>query len=206
MLKIEELELEKISKIQRFIAASLHADVVLWGEVQDIYLHERLKLILQSNQFWSLWLLLEPMDSDFLNLAYRIMLKREPDPQGLNHFHSRLAANTCRRIDILKEIVESIEFKQTCPHGVEHGKCLLIFLGKLNTGMRKVKPLITISQLVWMWATGFRRRTRQDLIMRKIQDELKDVKEREMYLLEYVRNKENRYRIVIKNQNGLPNN
>lgn len=192
MSSMEERELQRIREIQQQIVASLNMGVVLAGEEQDIYLAERLKLISQSKKLWCWWLMLEPMDSDFLNLAYRAVLKREPDPHGWNHFRAYLSAGTLSRTDVLIEMVDSPEFRKSRPDWVGDEKGSLLMLRSVNRKLREMPLLGRVGRLIWMLATGFQRKMRNESIVRKIQDDLNEVKEREMYLAEYLHNQERR--------------
>lgn len=192
MPSMEDQELQKIREIRRHIVASLNTGVVLAGEEQDIYLAERLSLISQSKKLWCWRLMLEPMDGDFLNLAYRAVLRREPDPQSWNHFHARLAAGTASRTDVLMALVDSIEFRETRPDWLGDGKDSLLLLHLVNRSLRKVQLFSRVGHLIWMLATGFQRKKRHESIMKEIQDELNEVKEREMYMVEYLHNQERR--------------
>ena len=199
MASLEELELQRIREIQQYIAASLHTDIVSEGQEQDIYLNERLKLILQSKKLWYWRLILEPVNSDFLNLAYMSILQRKPDSQGWNHFHARLAAGTFGRIDVLIELIDSVEFKKNKSGSVVGKKKSLVLLHLLSRRMRKLQLLTIVSRVIWMLLTGFQREVRRDSIREKIQEGLKEVKEREMYLIEYIFNQEKSIQRKIRN-------
>jgi O-antigen chain-terminating methyltransferase len=48
--------------------------------------------------------LLGPSDTSFVEMAYRVVLRREPDPQGLNHFLHELRSGHVTKIEVLAQL------------------------------------------------------------------------------------------------------
>jgi len=51
-------------------------------------------------------------DLDFVRAAYRLLLMREPDDEGLNHHAERLADELATRSGIIRDLVTSAEFER----------------------------------------------------------------------------------------------
>jgi hypothetical protein len=53
-----------------------------------------------------------PDDGDFVRLAYRVVLQREFDPEGLSYHCKLLSAGKVDRIELIKSFVNSDEARQ----------------------------------------------------------------------------------------------
>lgn len=192
-LSSRQQEMQTIREIQRHIASTLYSEVAWDSEKQDKYLEHTLKSIIQKRGFWSWQLLLVPMDNDFLRLAYRIILDREPDRAGLLHFDAGLSTGAISRTDVLKSMMRAPERDKYGSTLVEGGEHLLLIFNSASRLVRKVPLLNSVNRFLWRLATWPQRAQREELLLIKLQEEVYELKQWVIDKNEYSYNQKKRH-------------
>jgi hypothetical protein len=184
-------EMQTIREIQQHIVSLLYSDEVWESEEQDQYLQHVLTSIIQKRHFWSYQLILVPIDNDFLRLAYKIILAREPDRAGLSHFSTGMSAGTMSRTDVINSMMRSPEFDKYGASLTAGGERLFLMLHAASQLLRKVPILNSVNRFFWRLVTGSQRARRKEfLLMMEMQEELNELKQRSIDMNEYLHNQE----------------
>lgn len=181
----ERLEKQEIIVIQRSILSKLSVGVMYQAKEHDIYVDNLLNSIIKNNIFWFWQLLFVPLDNDFLELSYRIVLDREPDFEGFSHFHAALSANTISRLGVLVTMMNANEKRDSLVTG---GWKWVASLNNINQVLRKTPLLSQIMFLIWGFSTDYRREQRNECLMKELLENARELNQFKIDLDEYLNN------------------
>ena len=182
-------EIQAINEALQNIIGLLHTSVEASGAItashpggkvsgilsSDTYREESLAMVLNRGAFWSWGLLAMPLDDDFIYLAYRIILGREPDQEGFGHFQSALSVCTISRVSVLRALLLSHEVRDRNPPIT--GKRQVTFLYEVGRFFGKIPLVNRVIRAVWMMSTGQKRTRRIALLLQGFREELQEVRE-----------------------------
>lgn len=185
MSECEQLKMQEIIDIQRSILSRLSVGFAYQDKERNIYIENLLNLIIKKKTFWFWQLLFVPLDNDFLELSYRIVLGREPDMEGFSHFHAALSANAISRLKVLVTMKAANEKKYPLVSG---GWRWIVGLNKVNAILRRIPMVGQFPFLYWRLSTSFARAQREESLTKEILDNQRELVQFEIDLNEFLNN------------------
>jgi len=182
-------EVQMMDGILRNIIGSLHTNVEGSGSIAVNHVAGKVSGILSSDPcrevllaaalnrgaLWPLSLITVPLDDDFIYLAYRVIVGREPDQEGFSHFQSALSMGAMSRASILSALLSSPEVQSNNTPII--GKKMIVLLHEASRICGKIPLVNRVIRAVWTMSTGQKRMRRITLLLQEMREEMQGMRE-----------------------------